>query len=472
MSRPLNIKLILSADEDDPLRRKDPFMPLSLAILASVAPGHNYTFTDMLWDDLDIEELVDIVGISVRQSAERTAFRIADQYREKAVKVVMGGPQASSNPFEAIKHADVVAIGESEKLWPVILEDFRQNQLKAFYVCSPEVFDGNGHSVFQLEQLPEIRNLPKPRRDLFKKKYSFDMVFASRGCPINCDFCSVSKLFGRTYRFKSVEEVVNEIKSFKGYYYLIDDTVFGRPSTYDFYLSLYDQISSLKKIRYWTGQANLDAASHSKGREVIRKAVKAGLVYAAIGMESINGEVLKKSGSLSKMGIKKEEDVIHKMKECIRFIQDQGILISGWFTIGYEEDDAETYYNTLEFCNEMNVMPVFSPLNALIGTDLYLRLSKENKLQDAANNITNVSHPSITNGQVLVGLEYALKKGYSIPAIMKRTYFYARKFAGHKENSIHDVIHKTIFSFVTQRRMRQIVKMEIDRLRKKMEQLI
>jgi hypothetical protein len=62
----MNITLILSADENDPLRKKDPFMPLSLAILAGAAPEHNYQFIDLLWDklDTDFDQKVDVVGIS------------------------------------------------------------------------------------------------------------------------------------------------------------------------------------------------------------------------------------------------------------------------------------------------------------------------------------------------------------------------------------------------------------------------
>ena len=89
-------------------------------------------------------------------------------------------------------------------------------------------------------------------------------MFASRGCAINCDFCSVTRLFGSKYRLRPVDDVVNEIGRFKGYYYLIDDTVFGRLNTYDYYLELYDKVSNLKKVNYWTGQANLDAASNEK----------------------------------------------------------------------------------------------------------------------------------------------------------------------------------------------------------------
>jgi len=114
MNRKLNIKLILSADENDPLRMKDPFMPLSLAILASVAPDHNYEFVDMLWDEPDsiYSTPTDLVGISVRMSAEPSAFKVADEFNKRGVKVIMGGPQASANPFESIQHADAIAIAK------------------------------------------------------------------------------------------------------------------------------------------------------------------------------------------------------------------------------------------------------------------------------------------------------------------------------------------------------------------------
>lgn len=468
MNIKLNIKLILSADEHEPLRKKDPFMPLSLPILASVAPDHNYQLVDSLWDDVNFDEPADVVGISIRMSAEKAAFSIADRFRKKGITVVLGGPQASSNPFASKEHAHTVVIGEGEKLWPILLEDFTNKCLKDFYVCSPEIFDSKGHSVYQLDQLPDLTGLPMPKRNLFKRKYTIDMVFASRGCPINCDFCSVSNLFGKKYRFKPVEDVVKEIQSFRNYYYLIDDTVFGRPSTYHYYLSLYDHIAQLPKKRYWTGQANLDAASHETGQEVIRKAANSGLVYVAVGIESINKEVLKKSGSYSKMGIRKDEDLLEKMKQNISFIQDQGIMISGWFAIGYEDDDLDTYYRTFEFCREMNLIPVFTPVNALKGTALYSRLKSENKLQVNTTNLTNIPHHSMTNHQVMEAMDYMAKKGFSLSIIIRRTLFYASKISKNKNNKINDIIHKTIFNFITQIQMGQIVRSENERLRKKL----
>jgi radical SAM superfamily enzyme YgiQ (UPF0313 family) len=464
----MRIKLILAADQDDPLRGINPFKPLSLSLLAAAAPEHDYELIDMLdAQKIDYDDNVDLVGISVRRSAETAAFEVADKFRANNVKVVMGGPQVSANPFESRKHADGIVIGEGEELWVILLDDFEKKSLKDFYVSAPKKFEAKGYSVFQLKELPSLEKIPKANRKLFRKNYDFDLVFASRGCAINCDFCSVTRLFGSKYRLRPVDDVVDEISKFKGYFYLIDDTVFGRPNTYDYYLELYSKISKLKKVNYWTGQANLDAASTEKGREVIRRAVKAGFLYAAIGMESIHKEVLQKSGSYAKMGVSKANDMLEKMKENIRFIQDQGILISAWFAIGYEDDDLNTYYNTLNFCREMKVLPVFTPVHAMPGTDLYDRLFTEGRLQNNIKNVTNVPHDSITNEQVIDALEYVNRKGFSLFENLRRTIYYFRIFAKQKDNKVGDVIHKTIFTFITQQRFGKITKGETAKLKKK-----
>ncbi len=469
--RTMKIKLILSANPNDPLKNREPFMPLSLPILAGTAPAHDYEFIDMLMDssDMNYDDPVDLVGISIRLSAEDIAYRIADEFRKRKIPVVLGGPQVSFVPFKAIEHADSVVIGEAETLWPKLLQDLQNDKLKDFYVCSPSPFDPQGRTFYQLDEMPNLKGLPKPNRSLFKRKYAFDMVYASRGCPIDCDFCTVTALFGSKYRMRPVEEVVNDIAGFNGYYYLLDDTVFGRPSTYDYYLELFDRISKLKKRNYWTGQANLDAATTKKGQEVIHKAVEAGFLYAAVGIESINNKVLENSRSISKMGIRNHQDVISRMKESIAFMQDLGIVISGWFAIGYEEDDINAYYRTYEFCEETNILPVFSPVHALPGSRLYKRLSKESKLQDNKTNITNVSHPRMTNQEIMKALEYIVKKGYSFNEIVKRTRFYWNKFTPENFNSTGDKIHKTIFTYITQQRMKKITQSENRKLQKKIQ---
>lgn len=438
----VKIKLILAADVHDPLRKNDPFMPLSLPLLAACAPGHDYTLVDMLWeDDVRVDERVDLVGISVRQTAESLAYTLADKFRERGIPVVLGGAQISMAPYRAAAHANAVVVGEAEMLWPQVVKDVQAGAVKQFYVCSPKPFDGQGQEVFQQTDFPDLQSLPVPRRDLYKKKYVFDTVFAARGCPVDCDFCCVTSLFGSRQRLRPIDDVVAEIASFKRYYYLLDDTVFGRPATYDYYLNLYDAVCAKTKRRYWTGQANLNAAADSKGREVIRRAVDSGLLYAAVGIESINPQSLEASGAIRKAGARGAGDILDRMRGNIRFIQNQGVLVSGWFVIGYDNDTVDEYYRILEFCREMHIVPAIFPVNPIDGTRLYHRLDREGRLD--SSRLNGIHHEGMTDAEVLTALQVVFDKGFSIPAVLRRTAYLLPHFSS-------DRIHRTIFSMVTQ----------------------
>jgi len=453
----MKIALILATAKNDPLIKREPFMPLSLPLLAAAAPMHEYIFINMLdGKNVNFDEKYDLVGISSRATAEKTAFKIADEFKKRNIPVVMGGPQISSNPYQAKEHAVSVVIGEGEELWPILLKDFQNKKLKDFYVSSPKKFNAKKHSVFQINSYLDLKKVPIAKREIYKKHYSYNTVFAARGCSIGCDFCSVPELFGTKLRTRPIADVVSEIKTFKGYYYLLDDNVFGRSGSYDYYLSLYEEILKLKSIKYWTGQGNLEAAGNKEGRQVIKKAAEAGLVYAAIGMESINPKVLKKSGVLKKNGVKNEKDVIAVMKENISFIQEQGIIVTGWFTMGYEEDTIETFYQTLEFCLETNVIPVINALEALSGTRLYDRLLKEKRISN--KKAINIIHPYLKDEEVFKALKEINKKGYSFPNIMRRTGFYFSKFKKGKTLGFKDtsgVIHKTMFSFFLEQNIKK-----------------
>ncbi len=455
----MKITLILAAAPNDPLKQNDPFMPLSLPLLAASSPNHDYTFVDMLAGEKPNFGLpTDLVGISARITAEKTAFEIADRYRQKGVTVVLGGAQASSSPLRAAEHADAVATGEGEGVWPILLDDFQKGELKRFYSGSGQSLNVDSASIFQSDDWLDLSTINDAiqTRALFRKKYVFNTVFAARGCAVGCDFCSVGNIFGKKTRLRPIDDVVREIESFKKFYYILDDTVFGRPNTYAYYSNLYDRIGKLKKVNYWTGQANLDAALSSEGRDVIKKAADSGLIYAAIGMESINPSVMKKAGTMSKNGSGDHDSVVDQMRSSIRFIQDQGIAVSGWFTIGYEEDSIDTFYETLKFCEETNIIPVLCPLEALPGTPLHNRLMTEGRLDN--NKKINVIHPSMTDNDILAALKDCTQKGFSLKQIYNRTQFFKRSLANishHNNVDTRAVIEKTIFIFVLQLKLKK-----------------
>ncbi|MBI4703004.1 MAG: B12-binding domain-containing radical SAM protein [Deltaproteobacteria bacterium] len=460
----MKIALILAAAPHDALRDLEPFMPLSLPLLAGAAPEHDYRFVDMLRSDpIDFEAAVDLVGISMRMTAEAEAYAVADGFRARGVPVVIGGPQASVRPYRAKRHADAVVVGEGEPLWPVLLRDFAQRELKDYYVCSPAPFDPRGGTLHQLSELPDLARVPVPRRDLYGRKYQFDTVFAARGCHVGCDFCSVPALFGTTTRLRPVAAVVEEISGLDGFYYLLDDTVFGRPDTFDYYLKLYDAIARLPQRNPWHGQANLDAAATEQGREVILRAAQAGLLYAAVGMESINPAVLRRTGALGKSGARDPAEAVARMEERVRFIQEAGILVSGWFVLGYEEDDIETFHRTAELCQKMGVMPVLSPVNALPGTRLYERLEREGVL-DNRNSLTNYPNPRLEKQPVIEALARSIDEGFSWRQILRRTLRLWRALGRVAGNTPRDRIMKTTAAAQIQRGMAEVLRRELGNL--------
>jgi radical SAM superfamily enzyme YgiQ (UPF0313 family) len=286
--------------------------------------------------------------------------------------------------------------------------------------------------------------------------YEFDTVFAARGCPIDCDFCGVPALFGHRTRLRPVEDVLAEIDGFKGMYYLIDDTVFGRPGTYDYYLELYHRVSRLEKRRFWTGQGHLGAVDSPEGRDVIRAAVNSGLLYVAVGMESISAATLGRSGALSKSGLSQADDPVQRMKEQIGFLQDLGLFVSGWFTIGYEDDTIETFYETLEFCKQTGILPVLSPVNALPGTRLIERLRREGKL-DWSYTLTNWPHPRMRKEEVIEALDCAVDQGYALGRRVRRSLLLASRLSSRYGNTLHDRVFAAIWSHVMQRAMMGIM---------------
>lgn len=454
----MKITLILAAAEHDPLRLTDPFMPLSLPLLAAAAPGHDYTFVDMLaGEEPDFGAPADLVGVSARLTAEKTAYAIADEYRRRGVKVALGGPQISSVPHRAAPHADAVAVGEGELLWPVIVGDAAKGALKKFYVASPKPFDAGGETLHQIARFADLATEVRPaERRPYRKKYAFDTVFAARGCALNCDFCSVTSLFGGAVRTRDPAAVVAEIDGFGDMFYLLDDTVFGRPGTYGYYLDLYGRLAALPRRRMWTGQANLDAAADEEGRGVIRAAARAGLTYAAIGVESIDPRVLERTGMIRKMGVGSGEDAVARMKEHVRFVQEQGILVSLWFVVGNEEDSLETFERDLAFAEELRAIPVICPLEALPGTRLHARLEAEGRL--ASDKRINIRHPSLTDEQILGAMRDTSRRAFSARAIFRRS-LWQKKFydrwnpkAGER---LRARMQKTMFTIVMQFHMRK-----------------
>ena len=173
--------------------------PLGLLVLAGVTPRRwNIEVVDENLETPDYSMLPppDLVGVTAFTSQAPRAYEIAAAWRRRGVPVVMGGIHATMRRHEAARHVDVVVTGEAETVWPRLLEDFGRGALKPLYEGGQE----------------DLRRSRPARHDLLSGEYSFGSIQTTRGCPLNCSFCSVSAFNGRTYRHRSIQDVIADFQ--------------------------------------------------------------------------------------------------------------------------------------------------------------------------------------------------------------------------------------------------------------------
>ena len=265
----------------------------------------------------------------------------------------MGGIHASELPEEASRHADAVVIGEAENVWAPLIEDFRANRLKPIY---------------QAAELSDLRNLPIPRRDLLKQGMTFSpySIQTTRGCPFGCHFCSVTKFFGGTFRYRPVEDIVREIESSdKKTWIFVDDNIVGNPA---YAARLFRALIPLK-IR-WGGQSVLHAA---KNKELLELAAKSGCLGLFIGFESLN--------ELSLQSVNKAVNKVKDYEECARKFHDHGILVFASFMFGFDHDDKSVFEKTVDFLIKNKFVAASLPiLVPYPGTKLYQKFEEEGRI--------------------------------------------------------------------------------------------
>jgi radical SAM superfamily enzyme YgiQ (UPF0313 family) len=330
--------------------------PMALPLLAALSPpGVEVRLIDEAVQDVDLNLEADLVGFSVMTATAPRAYRLADRFRSRGIKVVMGGVHPSSLPEEALQHSDAVVIGEGEGHWARILKDADQGSLKRTYENS---------SSIPLDQLPI------PSWDLLPAQRYFvpRTVQVSRGCPMSCSFCSVSSFFGRSYRHRSAFQVIEEIRAHKKKLLIFaDDNIAGNPEAAK---ELFAAMIPLKKK--WVSQCSLSIADDP---ELLDLAARSGCIGLLIGFESISLEVLKSIG--------KRVNLHRQYQEAIRKIHARGIHIQGSFIFGFDEDTPESIPATVQFVKENRLTGVnYCRLTPFPGTKLYADLDREGRIID------------------------------------------------------------------------------------------
>jgi radical SAM superfamily enzyme YgiQ (UPF0313 family) len=375
------------------------FPPLALPLLASLTPPDvQVSLCDEVTQPIDWEEDVDLVGLSVMTATAPRAYQIAQNYRARGARVVMGGIHPSVMPEEALLHADSIALGEAEELWPQILQDARDKTLKRIYRAS---------------SLPSLQGSFPLRHNLLDRRRYFipNTVQATRGCPFDCSFCSVSALSGKTFRHRPVQEVIRDISSLPGNFFLfVDDNLVGSHAYGQ------DLLSALIPLgRKWVSQASIDIA---RDEALVDLAAEAGCIGLLIGFESLSAEILQSIG--------KRTNRVEEYRDMICRIRSRGIGIQGSFVFGFDQDDPSVFSRTLEFVEETRLDAAnFCRLTPFPGTRLFRQLETEGRILHRKWELYDREHvvfrPKGMSPQELdEGTFWAYEKTYSLASIGRR----------------------------------------------------
>jgi radical SAM superfamily enzyme YgiQ (UPF0313 family) len=400
MKARIRLELITPAVEDNA-----PIPNLSLATVAALTPPDiEVAFSDDLLHPINLNgslKAADLVGITSSTKTAPRAYQIARAYRDRGIPVVMGGIHPTALPDEALEHCDAVVVGEAEESWPRLIEDFRK---------------GNLERIYQQKEFTPPAQIPPARRDIYNPKNYFplDSLQATRGCPYLCDFCSVRRFFGGTYRYRPLEDIMAEIRSLRHKVIMFaDDNIVGHPR---YSRQLLEALTPLRK--WWIGQASLAGL---EDEERVKLMAKSGCVGLLIGFESISEENIRSA--------KKYQNRPADYPKIIRNLHRHGIAIWASFLFGLDHDDKESFERTVRFAIEAKFFSVvFAILTPYPGTALYERLKEEGRLTDEQWWLLEDQevhaphfHPrGMTREELREGWEWAWREYYSYASILRR----------------------------------------------------
>lgn len=365
-------------------------------VAAATPPEWEVLLADEVQEEIDFEGEYDLVGITAMTHQVVRAYQIADRFRGQGVPVVLGGIHPTVLPDEAIQHADSVVMGEAEPVWADLLNDLQQGQLKQFY-----------------QKLPsgDLLSIPWSRHDfLAPRKYlTTKTLQASRGCPYNCPFCTVTPHFGRTFRYRKPEDVLAELKSFKpGLMVFLDDNILGDPERAKPILK-----GMVGMGLKWGGQANLRFAEDP---ELVRMLAASGCVGIFVGLESVDGEY----ANLPKTAGKSTQ------ADLIKRIRDTGVVVEASVIFGFDDHDEGVFERTVRYLENCAAsLPTFHILTPYPGTALFTQYQQEGRMLHTDwqhyDHGQVVFRPKLMSPERLhSGWTQARQEAYSWPAIAGR----------------------------------------------------
>ena len=375
------------------------FQQITMPYLAArVPPGWQVIHIDEAVEDIDWNIEVDVVGITFHTPSACHAYDIAAHFKLRNICVVMGGPHVTLLPAEAGQHADVIFIGEAEGLWEEFLRGFEA---------------GAYRRVYQQADAVSLENIPMAHKALFHRRdYTSGVLFATRGCPHRCDFCTIAVMYPHRLRKRPIAEVAAEYASFRGRVIIFwDDNLAGDMG---YAKELFRAITPYRK--WWSSQASIQAGSDD---EFLALAAQSGCKQLFLGLESIS--------QLSMAEVNKGCNQVEEYSRVIARIHSHGIAVQAGVVFGFDHDGLEIFSDTLDFLEATGIQnATFNILTPFPGTPLFRKLETEGRIltrnwREYNGRDEVVYQPKqMSVPELLAGFRYANERFYSLSSIAKR----------------------------------------------------
>ena len=367
--------------------KKSAMPPLGLLTVAAMFPKeYNLKVVDMNIDPLTDADLAwaDVVFTSTMIVQKASLHEVIERCNRARVPVVAGGPHPTSfheeinAPFSAGDGVNHFVLGEVEEIFGELLRDLKNGTAKQIYTPTRK---------------PDVTQTPMPRYDLIDlHAYGSMALQFSRGCPFDCEFCDITKLFGRVPRTKTPEQMVGEFEAlyrlgWEGSMFVVDDNFIGNKR---------DAMKLLPKVEQWQKERNFPFSLYTEASvnlveipEMLDAMSDAGFNMVFLGIESPNEEAL--LATKKKQNTAKDEASGSYLLNAVRKIQAAGLEVSGGFIIGLDGD--KEFDSHIRFIQEAGIpMAMAGLLTALKGTNLYHRLEREGRLlTESSGNNTDVT---------------------------------------------------------------------------------
>lgn len=333
-----------------------------LTVAALTPPGHEVTYLEVA--ELKASTVLpefDLVGISSLSAQIDEAYVMADAYRARGTKVVMGGLHVSSLPDEALLHCDAAVIGGAEGAWPQVVQDAVSGKLKAKYFgATDEVFSPAKYVQPRFEMLAG-------------RPYNRVTVQTSRGCPRACEFCAASLLITKRFNQKPVSLVMQEIQAARQW---IDQPFFEFADDNTFLNKQWGKelLRELipEEIRWFTETD----ASVADDVELCDLLAESGCRQVLIGFESPVADDL---NGLDPVNWKRQR--APELRRVIDTLQSRGVSVNGCFILGLDSHTPEIFPQVLDFVKTSGLAEVqYTVLTPFPGSPLTARLRREGRL--------------------------------------------------------------------------------------------